>query len=284
MNQDKMYIVNKIFNNETIRTVWDKEQEKYFISVVDIVSVISESKDGRKYWNKLKQRLKEEENESVTKCHQLKLKSSDGKYYNTDVVDIEGMFRIIESIPSKNAEPIKPWLAHLGKERIDEIFDPSIAVKRAMDLYRTKGYDEAWIQKRLRGIQDRKKLTDVWKDGGITEGKEYAILTNEIYKEWSGMTAKEYKEFKGLKKESLRDNMSDIEVTLADLGEIATREIAKKHNPQGMKENIEIARRGGKIASNARKDLETEIGESVVTKNNALSYQYKDDEKLIENK
>ena len=284
MNQDKMYIVNKIFNNETIRTVWDKEQEKYFISVVDIVSVISESKDGRKYWNKLKQRLREEGNESVTICHQLKLKSSDGKYYNTDVVDIEGMFRIIESIPSKNAEPIKQWLAHLGKERIDETFDPSIAVKRAMDLYRTKGYDEAWIQKRLRGIQDRKKLTDVWKDGGIIEGKEYAILTNEIYKEWSGMTAKEYKEFKGLKKESLRDNMSDIEVTLADLGEIATREIAKKHNPQGMKENIEVARRGGKIASNARKDLENEIGESVVTKNNALSYEYKDDEKLIENK
>ena len=284
MNQDKMYIVNKIFNNETIRTVWDKEQEKYFISVVDIVSVISESKDGRKYWNKLKQRLREEGNETVTNCHQLRLKAQDGKYRLTDVVDIEGMFRIIESVPSPNAEPIKQWLAHLGKERIDETFDPSIAVKRAMDLYRTKGYDEAWIQKRLRGIQDRKKLTDVWKDGGITEGKEYAILTNEIYKEWSGMTAKEYKEFKGLRKESLRDNMSDIEVTLADLGEIATREIAKKHNPQGMKENIEIARRGGKIASNARKDLETEIGESVITKNNALSYEYKEDEKLIENK
>ena len=284
MNQDKMYIVNKIFNNETIRTVWDKEQEKYFISVVDIVGALSESKDGRKYWNKLKQRLREEGNETVTNCHQLKLKAQDGKYRLTDVVDIEGMFRIIESIPSKNAEPIKQWLAHLGKERIDETFDPSIAVKRAMDLYRTKGYDEAWIQKRLRGIQDRKKLTDVWKDGGITEGKEYAMLTNEIYKGWSGMTAKEYKEFKGLRKESLRDNMSDIEVTLADLGEIATREIAKKHNPQGMKENIEIARRGGKIASNARKDLENEIGESVITKNNALSYEYKEDEKLIENK
>ena len=284
MNQDKMYIVNKIFNNETIRTVWDKEQEKYFISVVDIVGVISESRDGRKYWNKLKQRLREEGNETVTNCHQLKLKAQDGKYRLTDVVDIEGMFRIIESIPSPNAEPIKQWLAHLGKERINEVFDPSIAVKRAIDLYRTKGYDEAWIQKRLRGMQDRKKLTDVWKDGGITEGKEYAILTNEIYKEWSGMTAKEYKQYKGLRKESLRDNMSDIEVTLADLGEIATREIAKKHNPQGMKENIEVARRGGKIASNARKDLETEIGESVITKNNALSYEYKEDENLIENK
>ncbi len=284
MNQDKMYIVNKIFNNETIRTVWDKDAEKYYISVVDIVGALSESENPRKYWSVLKTRLKKEGNEVATICSQLKLKASDGKYYNTDVVDIEGMFRIIESIPSPNAEPIKQWLAHLGKERIDETFDPSIAVKRAMDLYRTKGYDEAWIQKRLRGIQDRKKLTDVWKDGGITEGKEYAILTNEIYKEWSGMTAKEYKEYKGLKKESLRDNMSDIEVTLADLGEIATREIAKKHNPQGMKENIEVARRGGKIASNARKDLENEIGESVVTKNNALSYEYKDDEKLIENK
>jgi len=200
MNQDKMYIVNKIFNNETIRTVWNKDDEKYYISVVDMVSVISESKDGRKYWNKLKQRLRDEGNELVTICHQLKLKSSDGKYYNTDVCDIEGMFRIIESIPSKNAEPIKQWLAHLGKERIDETFDPSLAVKRAMDLYRTKGYDEAWIQKRLRGIQDRKKLIDVWKDGGIKEGKEYAILTNEIYRSWSGMSAKEYKEFKGLRK------------------------------------------------------------------------------------
>ena len=284
MNQDKMHLINKIFNNDTIRTVWDKEDEKYYISVVDIVGALSESKDKQSYWRKLKQRLKEEGNETVTNCHALKLKAQDGKYRLTDVVDIEGMFRIIESIPSKNAEPIKQWLAHLGKERIDETFDPSIAVKRAMDLYRTKGYDEAWIQKRLRGIQDRKKLTDVWKDGGITEGKEYAMLTNEIYKGWSGMTAKEYKEFKGLRKESLRDNMSDIEVTLADLGEIATREIAKKHNPQGMKENIEIARRGGKIASNARKDLENEIGESVITKNNALSYEYKEDEKLIENK
>ena len=280
MNQDKMHLVNKIFNNETIRTVWDKEQEKYFISVVDIVSVISESKAGRKYWNKLKQRLKEEGNESVTNCHQLKLKSSDGKYYNTDVVDIEGMFRIIESIPSKNAEPIKEWLAKLGSERIDEIFNPSLAVQRAIDLYRTKDYDEKWIAKRIKGIQDRKELTDVWKDGGITESKEYAILTNEIYKEWSGMTAKEYKSFKGLRKESLRDNMTDIEVALADLGELATREIAKKKNPKGLNENIDVARRGGKIASNTRKNLENELGESVVTNNNALSYQYVDEKEI----
>ena len=283
MNQDKMYLINKIFNNETIRTVWDKDDEKYYISVVDIVGLISESKDGRKYWNKLKQRLKEEGNETVTNCHQLKLKAQDSKYRLTDVVDIEGMFRIIESIPSKNAEPVKVWLAKLGSERIDEVFDPSISVQRGIDLYRTKGYDEAWISKRIKGMQDRKRLTDVWKDGGINENKEYAILTNEIYKSWSGMTAKEFKQFKGLRKESLRDNMSDIEVTLADLGEIATREIAKKNNPRGLKENIEMARRGGKIANNARVDLEREIGEKVITNNNNLNYKYISDKK-IENK
>ena len=284
MGQDKMHLINKIFNNETIRTVWDKEDEKYYISVVDIVGVLSESTNPRNYWKVLKHRLKEEGNESVTNCNQLKLKSSDGKYYNTDVVDIENMFRLIESIPSKNAEPIKQWLAKLGKERIDEIFDPSIAAQRSMDLYRNKGYDEAWIQKRLKGMQDIKQLTDVWKDGDIKEGKEFAILTNEIYKSWSGMNAKEYKEYKGLRKESLRDNMSDIEVTLADLGEIATREIAKKHKPKGLRENIEVAKQGGSIAKNARADLESKIGESVITKNNALNYEYNEEENLLENK
>jgi len=283
MKQDKMHLINKIFNNETIRTVWDKDEEKYYISVIDIVGVLSESENPRKYWSVLKTRLKKEGSELATICSQLKLKASDGKYYNTDVVDIEGMFRIIESIPSKNAEPIKQWLAKLGKERIDEIFDPSISVQRGIDIYRAKGYDEAWIQKRIKGMQDRKKLTDVWKDGGIKEGKEFAILTNEIYKGWSGMTAKEFKQFKGLRKESLRDNMSDIEVTLADLGEIATREIAKKQNPKGMDENIEVARRGGKIANNARKDLENELGESVITQNNALNYKYQDENKQIDN-
>jgi len=280
MNQEKMYLVNKLFNSETIRTVWDKEVEKYFISVVDIVSIVSESKDGRKYWNKLKQRLKEEGNQSVTNCHQLKLKSSDGKYYKTDVVDIEGMFRIIESIPSKNAEPIKQWLAKLGSERIDETFDPSIAAQRAIDLYRTKGYDEKWIAKRIKGIQDRKELTDIWKDGGISDSKEYAILTNEIYKEWSGMTAGEYKEYKGLRKESLRDNMDSIELLLADLGEEATKRIASKHKPKGLDENIDVAKRGGRIASNTRKDLEEELGESVVTSDNKLNYEYNDQNKL----
>ena len=280
MNQDKMHLVNKIFNNETIRTVWDKDKEKYYISVVDIVSVVSESKDGRKYWNKLKQRLKNEGNETVTNCHQLKLKAIDGKYRVTDVVDIEGMFRIIESIPSKNAEPIKQWLAKLGRERIDETFDPSLSMQRSIDTYRAKGYDEKWIAKRIKGIQDRKGLTDIWKAGGIEDDKEYAILTNEIYKEWSGMTAKEYKSFKGLRKESLRDNMSDVEVALADLGELATREIAKKKKPKGLNENIVIAKRGGKIAGNARKDLEHELGESVVTNANTLNYQYVDEKEI----
>ena len=222
-----MHLINKIFNNETIRIVWDEEQEKYYISIVDLVGVLTESDRPRKYWSDLKSKLKQEGNEVSEKIGQLKLKSQDGKYRLTDVCDIEEMFRIIESIPSKNAEPIKQWLAKLGSERIDEVFDPSIAAERAIDLYRIKGYDEDWIQKRIKGMQNRKKLTDVWKDGGVTTNTEYAILTNEIYKSWSGMTAKEYKEYKGLRKESLRDNMSDIEVTLADLGELATREIAK---------------------------------------------------------
>ena len=250
---------------------------------MDIVSVISESNNPQTYWRVLKKRLKDEGNETVTNCNALKLKAKDGKYRMTDVVDIEGMFRIIESIPSKNAEPIKQWLAKLGSERVDEVFDPSIAAQRSIDFYREKGFDEKWIAKRIKSIEDRKEHKDVWKDGGITEQKEYAILTNEIYKEWSGMTAKQYKSFKGLRKESLRDNMSDIEVTLADLGEIATREIAKKKNPKGLDENIEVARRGGKIAGNARKDLENEIGDSVVTSNNALNYEYVE-QKEIETK
>ena len=275
-----MHLVNKLFNNNTIRTVWDKDKEKYYISIIDIVSVLTESTDGRKYWNKLKQRLKEEGNETATNCHQLKLKAKDGKYRLTDVCNVEEMFRIIESIPSKKAEPVKIWLAKLGSERIDEVFDPSIAAQRAIDLYRSKGYDETWIKKRVSGIQNRKQLTDVWKNGGIKEGKEIAILTNEIYKTWSGMTAKEYKSFKGLRKESLRDNMSDIEIALADLGELATREIAKQHKPKGLDENIEVAKRGGRIAKNTRKNLEEEIGMPVVTSDNALSYEYKE-EKLI---
>ena len=283
MKQDKTYLINKIFNNENIRTVWDKESEKYYISVVDVVGILSESENPRNYWKVLKHRLKKEGNESVTKCNQLKLKSSDGKYYNTDVVDIEGMFRIIESIPSKNAEPIKQWLAKLGSERIDEVFDPSIGIQRLIDLYRSKGYDEAWISKRIKGIQQRKSLTDVWKENGVTESYEYSILTNEIYKSWSGMTAKEYKQFKGLRKESLRDNMDSIEVTLADLGEEATKRLAAKQKPQGLNSNIKVAKIGGNVAKVARDELEKQLGETIISNNNYLNYQYKDSN-LIENK
>ena len=282
MNQDKMHIVNKLFNNETIRTVWDNEKEKYYISVVDIVRVLTGSTNPQTYWRVLKKRLKDEGNETVTNCNALKLKAQDGKYRLTDVVDIEGMFRIIESIPSKNAEPIKGWLAKLGSERIDETFDPSLAVQRAIDTYRAKGYDEDWIIKRIKGIQDRKKLTEVWKDNGVDSNLEYAILTNDIYREWSGMTAKEYKEFKGLRKESLRDNMSDIEVMLADIGEITTRELAKKHKPYGLSENRKIAKAGGEVASNTRKDIEEKLGENVISKNNNLNYQYIDDNKKLD--
>ena len=281
MNQDKMYLINKIFNNETIRTIWDKEQEKYFISVIDIVGVVAESENPRKYWSVLKTRLKKEGNELATICSQLKLKSTDGKYYNTDVVDIEGMFRIIESIPSKNAEPIKQWLAKLGSERIDETFDPSIAVRRAIDLYRNKGYDEKWITERIKGIKNRKELTEVWKDNGIESNLEYAILTNEIYKEWSGMTAKQYKNYKGLRKESLRDNMTRMEELLTDLGEEATKELAKQHKPKGLEANKKIAKLGGHAAKSARDDLEKNLGKSIITSENNLNYKYMD-EKLID--
>ena len=211
------------------------------------------------------------------KIGQLKLKSQDGKYRLTDVCDIEEMFRIIESIPSKNAEPIKQWLAKLGSERIDGVFDPSIAAQRAVDIYRAKGYDEKWIAKRLKGIQDRKQLTDVWQEGGITDGKEYAILTNEIYKEWSGMTAKEYKEYKGLRKESLRDNMDNLELILTDLSEETAKRLAEKHKPHGLDQNKEVARMGGHAAKVAREDIEKNLGESVVTKQNRLNYEYKDE-------
>ncbi len=283
MNKEKMQLVNKLFNNETIRTVWDKEQEKYYVSVVDIVGVVSESKDKQAYWRKLKQRLKDEGNETVTNCHALKLKAPDGKYRMTDVCDIEGMFRIIESIPSKNAEPIKRWLAHLGSERIDEVFDPSIAMQRAIDLYREKGYDEAWITRRIKALQDRKKLTDVWKENGIVEEKEYAILTNEIYKTWSGMTAKEYKEYKGLRQESLRDNMDSLEISLSDISEEVTKRLAQKNRPLGLKENIKVARQGGQVAKNTRTEIENILEESVVTKNNKLNYEYMDEKLLEEN-
>ena len=284
MNQDKMHLVNKIFNNETIRTVWDKNEEKYYISIVDLVGVLSESDRPRKYWSDLKSKLKQEGNEVSEKIGQLKLMSQDGKYRLTDVCDIEEMFRIIESIPSKNAEPIKQWLAKLGSERIDETFDPSLSVQKSIDLYRAKGYDEKWIAERIKGIQNRKELTDIWKDGGITEQKEYAILTNEIYKEWSGMKANEYKEFKGLKKESLRDNMSRIEELLTDLGEETTKELAKEYKPIGLEENKKIARMGGNTAKVARNDIEKKLKKTVITRNNNLNYKYINEQTKLKNK
>lgn len=280
MDENKMQLINKLFNNETIRTVWDKDEEKYYISIIDIVRVISGSNRPRKYWSDLKKNLIKDGFEVSEKIGQLKLKSQDGKYRMTDVCDIKGMFRIIESIPSKNAEPIKQWLAHLGKERVDETFDPSIALQRAIDLYRTKGYDEEWIAKRMKSIQERKKLTDIWKENGIESNIEYAILTNEIYKEWSGMTAKEYKQYKGLRKENLRDNMDNIELILTDLSEEATKRLATKQKPNGLKENIKVAKMGGHAAKVAREDIEKNLGESVVTKTNKLNYEYIEDKKV----
>jgi hypothetical protein len=275
-----MHLINKIFNNETIRTVWDKEKEKYYISVVDMIGVLTGSDRPRKYWSDLKRKLLDEGNEVSERIGQLKLKAQDGKYRLTDVCDIEEMFRIIESIPSKNAEPVKQWLAKLGSERIDETFDPSLAAQRAIDLYRAKGYDEKWIAKRLKGIQDRKELTDVWQENGIKDGKEYAILTNEIYKEWSGMTAKDYKQYKGLRKESLRDNMDSIEIILTDLSEETTKRLAKKHRPHGLEQNKEVARMGGHAAKVARDDIEKNLGESVVTKDNRLNYEYVEEKEI----
>ena len=282
MNQDKMHLINKIFNNETIRTVWDKEKEKYYISIVDLVGVLSESDRPRKYWSDLKNKLKQEGNEVSEKIGQLKLKATDGKYRMTDVTDIEGMFRIIESIPSKNVEPIKQWLAKLGSERIDEVFDPSIAMQRSIDLYRSKGYDENWIAKRMKAIQNRKQLTDAWKENGIEDAKEYDILTNEIYKTWSGMTCKEYKEYKGLRKENLRDNMDSIELILTDLSEEATKRLAEKHKPVGLDGNIKVAKVGGNVAKVARCELESNLGESIITSSNRLDYEYDNKEMITQ--
>ena len=225
----------------------------------------------------------QEGNETVTNCDTFKLKAKDGKMRNTDMLNTQNILRLIESIPSSKAEPFKMWLATLGKERIDEVFDPEIAINRAVDYYKKHGYDDKWIKSRLDGIVDRHKLTDVWKEGGISKDYEYGILTNEIYKEWSGMKAAEYKEFKGIRKESLRDNMSDIEVVLTDLGEIATRELAKKHKPYGLEQNREIAKMGGSAAKAARDNLEKNLGESVITKQNALNYQYMDENGKINN-
>ena len=278
MNQDKMHLVNKLFNNETIRTVWDNKQEKYFISVVDIVTIVYERKDGRKYWNKLKQRLKEEGNETVTNCHQLKLLSQDGKHRMTDVVDIEGMFRLIESIPSKKAEPVKLWLAKLGKERIDEEFDPEITINRALEAYKRKGYSEEWINQRLKTIDARKEFTDELKNKGINKAQEFATLTNILTKVWSGYTVKEYKELKNLKKENLRDNMTNMELVLNMLAEVSSTEISKSSNNSGYDNVKSSVIKGGNVAKNAKEQIEKETGKKIVTSSNNK------DIKQIENK
>ncbi len=284
MNKDKLTTISNLFEGKEIRSVWDENSEKYYFSVVDVISTLTDANIPRNYWSDLKRKLKQEGSELHEKIVQLKMKSvKDGKNYLTDTLDTQGILRLIESIPSPKAEPFKLWLANLGSERIDEVFDPEIAIDRAVDYYRKRGYDDKWIKDRLNGIVNRKGLTDVWKEGGITENKEYAILTNEIYKEWSGMKANEYKEYKGLRKESLRDNMTDIEVLLTDLGETATRELAKEYKPYGLNQNKEIAKRGGRIAKNTRDNLEKELRKSVISNKNNLNYQYVDEKKL-ENK
>ena len=280
--KNKLETISNLFEDKEIRSIWDSEKEEYYFSVVDVVSALTESNDARKYWSVLKLRLKKEESELATNCSQLKLKSSDGKYYNQDVLDTKNIFRLIESIPSPKAEPFKMWLANLGSERIDEVFDPEIAINRAVNYYRNKGYTDEWIKARLMGIVDRFKLTDIWKEGGINKPIEYALLTNEIYKGWSGMKANEYKELKGLRKESLRDNMTDIEVALTNIGEIATRDIAREEHPQGLKENLKVAKRGGGVAKGARDLYEKETKKSAISKDNALNYQYVDEQQKIE--
>ena len=281
---NKLETISNLFEGKEIRSIWNSEKEDYYFSVVDVISVLTESKNPNDYWYRLKARMSEEEKSEVsTKCRQLKLKSKDGKYRETDVLNTKGILRLIESVPSPKAEPFKMWLANLGSERIDEVFNPELAVNRAVEYYRKKGYDDKWIKSRLTGIVDRFKLTDVWKESGIIKDYEYGILTNEIYKTWSGMKASEYKAYKGLRKESLRDNMTDIEVVLTDLGEIATRELAKEHKPYGLEENKKIARRGGNIAKITRDNLEKELGRTVISNKNVLNYEYID-EKLIEDK
>ena len=285
MSKDKLETISNLFEGNEIRSIWNNEKEEYYFSVVDVISALTNANIPRNYWSDLKRKLKDEGSQLHEKIVQLKMKSKkDGKNYLTDTLDTKGILRLIESVPSPKAEPFKLWLANLGSERIDEVFDPEIAINRAVDYYRKRGYSDKWIKDRLDGIVDRKRLTDVWKDGGITKNYEYGILTNEIYQEWSGMKASEYKAFKGLRKESLRDNMSDIEVLLTDLGETATRELAKKHKPYGLEQNKKIARMGGNTAKVARDDLERKLGESVIIKNNNLNYKYIESQDKIENK
>ena len=261
----------KMFEGSQIRSVWDNEREEWYFSVVDVIGSLTESNNPRDYWYRVKKRMSEEEkSELSTICRQLKLKAPDGKMRLTDVTDMQGIFRIIQSVPSPKAEPFKMWLAEVGKERIDEIIDPELTIDRALESYARKGYSREWINQRLQAIQVRKELTDTWQDHGVKAGNEYAILTNEISKAWSGMTTREYKDFKGLKKENLRDNMSTTELILNMLAETATKDIAEATNPQGLEENKQVAQDGGSIAGDARKSIEARTGKPVITSKNAI--------------
>ena len=280
---NKLETISNLFEDKEIRSIWDSEKEEYYFSIVDIIGALTNANIPRNYWSDLKRKLSVEGSQLHENIVQLKMKSKkDGKSYLTDTLDTKGVLRLTESVPSPKAEPFKLWLANLGSERIDEVFDPEIAINRAVNYYRNKGYTDEWIKARLTGIVDRFKLTDIWKEGGITKPMEYAMLTNEIYKGWSGMKASEYKELKGLRKESLRDNMTDIEVALTNIGEIATRDIARGEHPQGLKENLNVAKRGGGVAKGARDLYEKETKKSAISKDNALNYQYVDEQPKIE--
>ena len=271
----------KLFNDRKIRTHWDEEEEKWYFSIVDVLSVLTESVSPSAYWRKLKQRLKEEGNETVTNCHGLKMRAEDGKMRFTDVADTEQLFRLIQSVPSPKAEPFKQWLAQVGRERIDELEDPEIGIDRLMETYLRKGYSEKWINQRLKSIEIRKELTDEWEARGIEKGAEFAILTDEITKGWSGFTTKQYKNYKNLKKENLRDHMTNLELVLNMLAEATTTEISKDKKPETFEQSRQIARKGGSVAGNTRKEIEQNIGKKVVTRLNAKSLD-KDKPKEIE--
>lgn len=268
----------EFFFDDKVRKVWHSKEEEWYFSIVDVCQVLTDSADGRKYWNKLKQRLSEEGSQLVTNCHQLKMKShKDGKMYKTDAANTEQLLRIIQSIPSKKAEPLKQWLAYVGKQRLDEEIDPQIAIDRAIESYRKKGYSEAWISQRLRGIDIRKEMTNEWKRAGITEPRQYASLTNILTAAWSGKTVQEYKKLKGLKKENLRDNMTNTELVLNALAEISTTEISKATKPQGLSEATDATIQGGNIAKNARESLEKQIGRSILSPLNSHTPNLLDD-------
>ncbi len=261
----------KIFEQKQVRTHWDEEQEKWYFSIVDVIGILTESSNPRKYWSVLKTRLKTEGSELATNCSQLKMHSADGKLYNTDVADTEQLFRLLQSVPSKNAEPFKLWLAKVGRERLDELEDPEIGIDRIMETYLKKGYSKEWINQRLKSIEVRKELTDEWENRGVKKGQEYAILTDEITKAWSGFSVKEYKKHKELKKENLRDNMTNLELVLNMLAEATTTEISKEKKPKNFAENKEIANQGGTIAGNTRKEIEAKTEKKIVTTANAKS-------------